>query len=153
MEIREAGLQDIDELHSLGEFVEEFDTTEEVVTFWPKYILKSVIDSDCDWIYLAKAEGKITGFTVVSYSPAFRKALIENIFVSPDNRRLGVGRRLLESVIGKLRSVGCEYVCILTERSDERSIGFYRKNGFNRGKDFAWMDMVLGEGFSKTDPS
>lgn len=149
MIIREATTKDIDQIHDLGKDVEEFNTTDEVVTFWPKYILKNCVNSKTDFIIIAE-EKEIIGFTIANYNPVFKKAIIENIFVHPDFRGQKVGKKLLDNLMAKLEQIGCEYVCILTESNNKNSIKFYQKMGFNRGINCAWLDKVLGDKFSKS---
>jgi ribosomal protein S18 acetylase RimI-like enzyme len=147
--IKEASVDDIDEIHRLGEDVQEFDTTEEVVTFWPKHILKNCIDSKSDWILVARLDRKIVGFIICNNSPVFKKAVIENIYVEPKYRRNGIGKELLKALQKKISSTDCEYVVVFTEDDNDTSIGFYTSQGFNRGKNFAWIDKVLSKEFSK----
>jgi len=149
MTIRQATINDIDEIHKLGEHVDEFDTTEEVVTFWPKHILKNCIESKNDWLLVAEENSEIIGFIICNNSPVFKKAVIENIFVSPQHRKKGVGQKLLGSLMDQVKSIDCEYVVIFTEEDNNTAIDFYVKNGFNRGKNFAWIDKVLSKEFSK----
>jgi len=148
MEIREAVVGDVDEIWNIGKGVEEFDTTDEVVTFWPKYVLRDCVKSESDFVVVAE-EGKIVGFVIANYNATFRKAVIENVFVDAEFRGSGVGKKLVDSVTEKLVGIGCEYICLLTESDNKDSIEFYKKIGFNRGIDCVWMDKVIGSGFSK----
>jgi ribosomal protein S18 acetylase RimI-like enzyme len=147
--IREATIQDVNKIHKLGENVEEFDTTEEVVSFWPKQIILNCIESNTDWLFLAEKDEEIVGFIICNNSPVFKKAVIENLYVNPEHRNQGIGKQLLDLLITTVKSAGCEYVALYTESENKKSIDFYIKNGFNRGKDFAWIDLVLSEEFSK----
>jgi ribosomal protein S18 acetylase RimI-like enzyme len=149
MIIREATLKDVDSIHKLGENVDEFNTTEEVVTFWPKHILQNCIESKTDWIMVAEEDGEIIGFTICNNSLVFKKAVIENIFVSPQHRKKGVGKKLLNAIVDKIKSTDCEYIAIFTEDNNDTAIDFYVRNGFTKGKNFAWIDMVLSDKFSK----
>lgn len=147
--IRKATLKDVDAIHALGENVEEFDTTEEVVVFWPKHIIKNCIESQTDWLLVAEDEGEIIGFIICNNSPVFKKAVIENMFVKPEYRNKGIGKQLLATLLPLIKSTGCEYIALYTESDNKQAIEFYTKNGFNRGKDFAWIDLVLSEEFAK----
>ena len=54
MIIKEAKINNIDEVYKLGKYVDEFNTTDEVTTFWPKHILKNCIESRTDWLLIAE---------------------------------------------------------------------------------------------------
>ena len=149
MIIREATINDIDKIHRLGEHVDEFNTTDEVVTFWPKHILSNCIKSKSDWLLVAEENSEIIGFIICNNSPIFKKAVIENVFVSPQHRKKGVGKKLLDTLLGKIATTDCEYIVIFAEDDNDTAIDFYVSNGFNRGKNFAWIDKVLSEKFSK----
>lgn len=149
MIIREATIKDINKIHNLGKDVEEFDTTNEVVTFWPKQILKNCVNSTTNFIIIAE-DKEIIGFIIANYNPVFKKAIVENIFVHPDFRGQKVGQKLINSLMEKLEQIKCEYVCILTESNNKNAIEFYQKMGFNRGINCAWLDKVLSDKFSKS---
>jgi len=146
MIIREARIEDINEIHNLGNDVEEFDTIEDVVTFWPKKILKNCIESNTDFILVAE-DKNILGFTIVNYNPVFKKAIVENIFVSPKFRGQKIGQKLINELMKNLEKIDCEYVCILIGANNLDTIKFYEKMGFKRGISCAWMDKVLGKEF------
>lgn len=74
MTIRQATIKDIDKIHKLGKHVDEFDTTDKVVTFWPKHILKNCIESENDWLLIAEENSEIIGFIICNNSPVFKKA-------------------------------------------------------------------------------
>ena len=150
MIIREAKINDIDKIHKLGERVDEFDTTDEVVTFWPKHILSNCIKSESDWLLVAEENSEIIGFIICNNSPVFKKAVIENIFVSPQYRKKGIGKKLLDALLNKIGSTDCEYIVIFAEDDNDTATDFYVSNGFNRGKNFAWIDKVLSKEFSKS---
>ena len=150
MTIREATIDDLNKIHNLGKTVEEFNVSDEAATFWPKHILRNCIESKTDWLILAEENNEILGFTIVNNSPVFKKAIIENIFVSPQHRKKGVGKKLLAAAVERIRETDCEYICILTEVDNNTAINFYVSNGFNRGKNFAWLDRVLSDEFSKS---
>lgn len=149
MEIRDAKKKDINGIHSLGKDVEEFSTTDEVVTFWPKYILENCIKSRTDFFLIAEENDGIAGFIIVNYNSTFKKAVIENLYVHPDFRGRKIGRELLESVIEKLKKINCEYICALTETTNERVIKLHLDLDFNKGKEYVWLDKILDKRFSK----
>ncbi len=150
MIIREGTINEIDKIYKLGEAVDEFDTTDEIVIFWPKHILRNCIESQSDWLLVAEENQQLIGFIICNNSPVFKKAVIENVFVSPQYRKKGVAKKLLDYLLNEIKSTDCEYVVIFAEGDNNTAIDFYVQNGFNRGKNFAWIDKALSKEFSKS---
>lgn len=149
--VENAKLSDIEEIFKLGNSVNEFKVSDKVVNFWPKEVLLDCAKSETDFILAAKKNSKLVGFIIAQYSPNFKKAVIENIFVKLEFRNHGVGKKLLESLLQKLKQKRCEYVCTLVESGSENSIEFYTTNGFNRGIDCIWLDKILSKSFEKSE--
>jgi ribosomal protein S18 acetylase RimI-like enzyme len=149
MKIKTATLGDVDTLVKLGNSVNEFQVSDEVVTFWPKEVLVNCIKSKNNPIFVAIKNKEIIGFIISNYNSYFKKAIIENIFVNPDFRGKEVGKLLLCNLLSELKSLGCEYVCSLTEVENEVAIEFYLKNGFNKGISCVWLDNILNDSFKK----
>jgi GNAT superfamily N-acetyltransferase len=66
-------------------------------------------------------------------SPAFRPktwASVDDVFVEPDHRNLGVGRALLESVKKWAQDRGADGVSLQVAAANERGRKFYEKLGF-----------------------
>lgn len=148
MKIMEAKISDIDEVYELGKSVDEFNVCDETTTFWPKDILKNCVKSTKDKLILVKDNQKIIGFLIANNNSTFKKVIIENIYISPNYRDKWIGKMLMDFTIENLKIGWCEYVCLLVERNN-KAIGFYKKNGFNQGSEFVWMDKILNEKFRK----
>jgi ribosomal protein S18 acetylase RimI-like enzyme len=149
MKIRDATLQDVNEIVKLGGSVKQFQTSKEVVTFWPKAILVDCIKNKNNPILVAEDNKQIVGFIISNYTPDFKKAVIENIFVKSGYRRNGVGTTLLNSLLKKLVDLKCEYVCLLCDGENDTAINFYIKNRFNKGMTCVWLDSILDKSFKK----
>ena len=66
-------------------------------------------------------------------SPAFRPktwASVDDVFVDPDHRNLGVGRALLESVKRWAQDRGADGVSLQVAAANERGRKFYEELGF-----------------------
>ena len=63
--------------------------------------------------------------------------LLEDLYVNPDHRSEGVGRKLVEEVISKAKEVGC-YKLIGTSRDEREKVhAWYERIGFkNYGRAF-----------------
>ncbi|MFH1291162.1 MAG: GNAT family N-acetyltransferase [archaeon] len=149
MEIKTATLKDIDTIIELGNSVNEFQVSKEVVTFWPKNVLIDCVKSNNNPILVATENKHIIGFIIANYNPSFKKAIIENIFVSSNFRGKEVGKLLLDNLLDKLKELGCEYVCSLTEIENNVAVKFYLNNNFNKGINCVWIDKILDESFKK----
>lgn len=149
MEIKTATLEDIDTIVKLGNSVNEFQVSDEVVTFWPKNVLINCIKSKNNPILVASQNKQIVGFIITNYNPSFKKAIIENIFVDPNFRGQEVGKLLLDNLLNKLKELGCEYVCSLIEENSDVAVKFYLNNNFNKGINCVWIDKILDNAFKK----
>jgi len=148
MNIKKAITSDVDAIHALGNTENEFNVSDEVVTFWPKHILFNIIDSKIDLLLIAEDKNEIIGFIIINNNLVFNKAIVENIFVSPQFREQGVAKKLLDVAMDMIGTTGCKYICALT--SNDKAISFYKSNGFKKGRNFAWLDKVLSKEFRKT---
>jgi ribosomal protein S18 acetylase RimI-like enzyme len=149
MNIRDATLQDINSIINLGKDVKEFDTTKEVVSFWPRHIIENCINSKNDILMIAEENNKLIGFIIIQNSITFKKAVIENIFVHKDYREKGIAQKLLQKSIRKLKELKCEYIATFVKENNIVPTNFYLKNKFNKGEKFIWLDYILSKEFSK----
>ena len=127
LEIRPARLSDADRLFPL---VEQFATSyrPERAAFQRNFpLLVTAEHADC---LVAEVGDRIVGYAV-----AFRLVTLyangivtelQELMVAPDQRRLGVGRRLVEAVCAGAQAVGAVEVTVPTRRAGV----FYVKLGF-----------------------
>ncbi len=149
MEIRAATIKDTDTIIKLGNLINEFQVSNEVVTFWPKNVLIDCIKSKNNPLLVVEKNENIVGFILANYNSSFKKAIIENIYVNPDYRGREVGKLLLNNLLNELKKLGCEYVCSITESKNNAAVEFHLKNGFNKGMNCVWMDKILKNTFQK----
>ena len=103
--IREANINDHIEIHELSHHL-KYDPVPSEVAF---YRLKNILNSNFDKIWIIKRDGIIQGWIHIFIahrvaSPAFVE--IGGLVVSPDSRRGGIGRALVEHVkIGPVRKI------------------------------------------------
>ncbi len=145
MKIRTAKKEDIEEIWNIGNNVSEFKTAENVVTFWPKEILENCIDKDDILFYVVATENKIIGFSIVNLNKSLGKAEIENIYVLPEYRKNKIGTEILNEILKELKDRKYNNVNCLADEAVE----FYKRYGFTKGKNFAWMDIALSDEFKK----
>ncbi|MGZ5043265.1 MAG: GNAT family N-acetyltransferase [Methylobacter sp.] len=85
-------------------------------------------------IVVARQDGQVVGMVNLLYTVSTalgdRVALLEDVVVSPNARRSGVGSRLLEQAIQFARLNGCKRITLLTDSDNEPAQRFYQKHGF-----------------------
>jgi ribosomal protein S18 acetylase RimI-like enzyme len=148
--IRKASLNDVDELHRLGQDVSEFSVNEETVNFWPKATLAHAVQSDDVITLAAEGEGRMVGFIIATYVEGLKKSTIENVFVAPESRGQGVGDALLNGLLDTLAERGCKYVATLIPPDADGASKLYEHAGFAKGETFVWLDKSLSDDFKRT---
>ena len=144
MTIRKALLQDVEKIWELGD-VKEFETSEDIVTFWPKSILENCINKLDVMILVLEEENIIIGFMITNINSSLKKAELENIYVMAEYRCQGYGKALLQRTIEELAKLEIENVCAMSNDA----VDFLLKNNFTKGNQFYWMDLALSDRFIK----
>jgi aminoglycoside 6'-N-acetyltransferase I len=113
------------ELWTDGDFEEELE------------YYQSLLDSESDICYLAKAQGSYIGFIHLSIrneyvegATDFPIAYIEGLYVKPDYQKLGIGKKLTLMGENWGRQKGCKQVASDAELDNSMSIDFHKKMGF-----------------------
>ena len=125
--------------HELAEplsFLEEtLRNSEPVPPLFVEQLQRSVEKGDLE-VLAARREKRLIGVAVLAFRPSFSAgapfASIEDLYVKPDARRQGVGRKLLEVVGERCRARGVSYVEVQT---DAEAAPFYEAFGFEHGTD------------------
>jgi GNAT superfamily N-acetyltransferase len=85
-------------------------------------------------LYVAKDGNRVVAMAsmlfTISTAEGGKAALFEDLVVSPDHRKQGIGAKLLEYVIGQARTEGVLRLTLLTDMQNERAQVLYRKLGF-----------------------
>jgi ribosomal-protein-alanine N-acetyltransferase len=71
---------------------------------------------------------RIIGYII--FWKVFEDVQINNIAVHPDYRRLGIGRTVLEGVIGQMRKEGVKNITLEVRPSNTAALTLYKKLGF-----------------------
>jgi ribosomal protein S18 acetylase RimI-like enzyme len=86
------------------------------------------------YIYVAEIQNKIVGFITFSVRNVLRyeKPIleVEELYVIPEKRRKGIGRKLLEIALNHARN--CEYVCLASGKKWKDGHKFYSALGFDQ---------------------
>lgn len=142
IEIRDAKSEDVSAVYALGEHVDEFHTSDQAPTFWPKAMLGACVGKDDVYFLVAISGKEIVGFIIVNLNKNLRKALIENIFVKPGFRKRGIGLNLTKKVIERAKSDQYQFISVLTPPDDIAAINTYQRAGFSKGETFLWLDVA-----------
>jgi|GEM_PF-922989 len=149
MTVRSAVASDAEAIFSLGQSVSEFSVNKETVSFWPESLLENAISSKDTFIIVAEESEKLVGFVIAIYNDGFRKATIENIYISQSLRNQGIGKLLLEELLEQLSERKCEYIATLVPLDADSATKLYESEGFLRGEQFLWLDKSLGSNFKR----
>jgi len=79
---------------------------------------------------VAERAEQIVGFVVVEYDRQAQGHVI-TIDVMPDERRSGLGSRLMAAAEDRLRSRGCSAVILETAVDNAAAIAFYKRHGYS----------------------
>ena len=97
-------------------------------------------------VWLAWRDGRAVGYLVVTrcYSLEFGGpfALLDEIFVLPEARGTGLGKRLLDTAAGYCREQGIGYLRLEVQKRHARTVEIYRAYGF-RAEDRHLMSLPV----------
>jgi GNAT superfamily N-acetyltransferase len=95
-------------------------------------------------VYVARHDGRILAMAALHFTTSTAEggkvAWFEDCIVRPEHRRKGLGKALLEYVVGQAKSEGALRVMLLTDGDNARAQALYRKMGF---RDSAMLAMRL----------
>lgn len=79
---------------------------------------------------VAERDGQAVGY--VGCQTVLDEGYITNVAVSPDCRRQGIGRALIEELAQRARAQGLSFVTLETRASNAPAIALYEGAGFDR---------------------
>jgi L-amino acid N-acyltransferase YncA len=133
----------------LGSFEEVPPPLEEMVARW-----QAVATAGLPYL-VAEVEGAVAGFSYARpyrERAAYRYTVEDSVYVAPGHLRLGVGSRLLGSLIEACEARRLHrMVAVIGDRDNHGSIGLHRRHGFavagvldEVGHKFGrWVDLVI----------
>jgi GNAT superfamily N-acetyltransferase len=86
-------------------------------------------------LVIARVEGKPVGCGALKFHGS-APAELKRMWVSPDARGLGLGRRLLNDLEQRAREAGVEVIRLETNRSLKEAIQLYRNSGYREVEAF-----------------
>lgn len=85
-----------------------------------------------DLFLVGVVDGEIVATVMVGYEG--HRGWINYLAVSPDHRRKGLGRRMMEEAERLLREAGCPKINLQVREGNEAVIEFYKKLGYSVDK-------------------
>lgn len=88
---------------------------------------------------VAEVEGKVVGFVMCElfigeYGIPVTTATLDTIGIDPDFQGQGIGRQLMDELIGHLRKIGVKKINALVDWNDWQLIRFFSASGFGPAK-------------------
>jgi ribosomal protein S18 acetylase RimI-like enzyme len=87
-------------------------------------------------IFVAKKNKTIVGMVILLYTVSTalgeQVVLLEDMVVSPNERELGIGSKLLDHAVKYATDKGCKRITLLTDKMNIRAQKFYKQHKFNR---------------------
>jgi ribosomal protein S18 acetylase RimI-like enzyme len=95
-----------------------------------------ISSSEVGDIFVARDDGEIVGMVnllyTVSTALGARVAFLEDMVVSPNRRRQGIGSNLIRHAVKIAKERSCMRITLLTDGDNEGAQRFYRRHGFSR---------------------
>ena len=88
------------------------------------------VEANADGILVAEAAGRPVGYITSRYDRDTRVGWIPNLAVLPEFQGQGVGKKLMQACLDRMRTRGMRYAKIETMDTNQRGERFYRQVGF-----------------------
>ncbi|MEZ4863638.1 MAG: GNAT family N-acetyltransferase [Caldilineaceae bacterium] len=85
------------------------------------------LDKPNQW---ALVEGQTVGFVSVALNPAHKRALVDDFYVLPAERRRGYGAAMVHALHQQLDNAGVELVELNVRRDNPSALTFWEAQGF-----------------------
>lgn len=109
---------------------------------------QSWLEEEDAFVVVARRQETLVGYAVIrmrdgspTWSVSERAGEVETLSVAPEERREGVGERLMDAVCERLRARGAQELSLHVLEGNEDAMRFYARQGFRR---FAvWLSRPL----------
>jgi N-acetylglutamate synthase-like GNAT family acetyltransferase len=136
IKVREISLEDEDEWTRLGqEAYTDKPEFQEGNVLWPE--IHHILDKEQSLYLLAECKEKVVGRLALQSAPS--SSIILDLCVIPSHRRMGIGKRLLDTAVCQVKSWDKENVYVMGDIDEEdtvpvaffRSCGFAQRDGYS----------------------
>lgn len=142
IQIRKAKIKDINEVMSLNQQLFDYEYKKGAKTLdcnWTsnnkEYFRKSIVN-DNSLTLVAIVDDKIVGYligktsSIENYRIIKSMAELDNMFISPDYRKIGIGSLLTDKFFDWAKERGIERLKVIVSANNQSAINFYKKNDF-----------------------
>lgn len=128
--------EDLDEIIKIGLSTKELWVENSGPVYYEKKQLVSFIKSPNDIYLVAKINGGISGYCLVSVNIFLKEAYWIDIAVKEKHRGLGIGTLLYQRTMEELNKRDCDWCWALVQEDNQNMQQFIEKQGFKKGKKF-----------------
>lgn len=94
----------------------------------PRRDIQRKVSIQPELLLVARAGGRVIGSVMAGYEG--HRGWIHYLAVSPERRRLGIGRALMEEAERRLRALGCPKINLQVRKDNTEAGAFYARIGF-----------------------
>ncbi len=156
MIVRQADREDIPALCRLMQFVQEAHVEAHPEVFLPTLdleattaLLAKLLVGDWDLVLVAEIDGQVVGYiwceererTANFCRKPNHSGYIHHVAVAPEQRRSGIGRRLVTEALARLKEQGATRVGVDFWSFNDRARAFFTTLGFAVQREFASRDL------------
>ncbi|MBU0457357.1 MAG: GNAT family N-acetyltransferase [Nanoarchaeota archaeon] len=142
MKIRTMQKNDLKTVYQLGKSIKELRFTEKI-GFWRKKNLHKWVKSSNDILLVAEDKTQIIGFLLSMVHKHSKSAIIENLYVKKEYRKIGMGRNLVEECLSRLKKKGINDVWAEINQRNRNAINFFKTIGFIKGYTFVVVEKII----------
>ena len=141
MTITRASLDDVETLWRWGEENWELWGGKKFKWFSKQSLTKWIEDPKDDVVLVARKNISPIGMCMVNTNRSW--AFCVGLFVEKEYRRFGVGKKLLDETLQRLKAKGVESIILLVDTKNEDGFRFYKREKFTKGFEFHMMTKEL----------
>ena len=108
-----------------------------------KKSIKIFLEKNQNTCFVAKYNGEIIG-TIMAGNDG-RRGNIYHLMVKSENRKNGIGKKLLERVEKNLKKEGIRKIKLVVYKNNNIGNKFWKENGYNIRKDLNYRDKKIKE--------
>ena len=100
---------------------------------WPESAFKGEVENpgvSFPYVIVLKGEERIVGHII--YWRIKEEVQISNIAIHPDFRGLGIGKKVMSTIMDKIKKEGVSYIFLEVRPSNNRAVALYKKLGFQK---------------------
>jgi GNAT superfamily N-acetyltransferase len=145
--VRQATIFDLELIVPLFDAYRQFYRRPSDLDLARRFLLERFQHNESTIFVALKQDGSAVGFTQLypsfSSASAARILILNDLFVSPEARRSGVGALLLDAAAQFGRGVGAIPLTLSTEATNSTAQALYEREGWTRQTDFYSYDLTL----------